>query len=80
MNYFFYLSHYFNIRKYTTLEKFFYIQDKYIDWNKIYGKKGMVEFHILVPKKFIIVEEEIAKIFACKGVNNAISTKLNKIN
>ena len=54
VNYFFYLSHYFNIRKYTTLEKFFYIQDKYIDWNKIYGKKGMVEFHILVPKKFII--------------------------
>ena len=54
VNYFFYLSHYLSIKKYTTLEKFFYIQDKYIDWNKIYGEKGMVEFHILVPKKSII--------------------------
>lgn len=54
VNYFFFLSHYVNFKKYTDLENFFYVQDKYIDWNKIYGKKGMVEFHILLPKKLII--------------------------
>ncbi len=54
VNYFFYLSHLINLKKSTDLENFFYVQDKYIDWNKIYGKKGMIEFHILVPKKLII--------------------------
>ncbi|WP_440912524.1 FAD-binding protein [Candidatus Pelagibacter sp.] len=54
VNLFFFLSHYLNFKKYTNLENFFYVQDKYIDWNKIYGKKGMIEFHILVPENFII--------------------------
>lgn len=54
VNYFFYLFHYFNIKKYTNLENFFYVQDKYTDWNKVYGKKGFKEFHILVPKNLII--------------------------
>ena len=54
VNYFFYLSHYLNFKKYTNLENFFYIQDRFIDWNKVYGKKGFIEFHILVPKKFLI--------------------------
>ena len=54
VNYFFYLSHFLNFKKYTNIENFFYIQDRYIDWNKIYGKKGMIEFHILIPKNFVI--------------------------
>ena len=54
VNYLFFISHYINFKKYTNLENFFYVQDKYIDWNKIYGKKGMLEIHILVPKNFII--------------------------
>lgn len=54
VNYFFYLYHFFNFTKYTDLDNFFYVQDKYIDWNKIYGKKGMIEIHILVPKNSIL--------------------------
>ena len=58
-NYYFYrivnicfiLFHLINIKKYVSFHDFFYIQDKYIDWNKLYGKKGFIEFHILVPKK-----------------------------
>ena len=45
--------HFFNFTKTTTIEKFFYIQDKFIDWNKLYGKRGFVELHILIPKKYI---------------------------
>ena len=54
VNIFFFISHYINFSKYTNLENFFYVQDKYVDWNKIYGKKGFIEFHILVPKNSII--------------------------
>ncbi len=54
VNYFFYLSHLLNLKKNTNIENFFYVQDRYIDWNKIYGKKGMIEFHILIPKNFVI--------------------------
>lgn len=51
VNIVFFLSHYLNPIKKVQFEKFFYIQDKYYDWNKIYGDEGFVEVHILIPKK-----------------------------
>ena len=67
VNIFFFISHYINFKKYINLENFFYVQDKYIDWNKIYGTKGFIEFHILVPKNLIIIFLEDFFLFCKKN-------------
>tara|TARA_B100000989_G_scaffold298957_1_gene291381 strand:+ start:7487 stop:8803 length:1317 start_codon:yes stop_codon:yes gene_type:complete len=41
-------------KKTTHLDNFFYAQDKYLDWNKLYGKKGFFQFQILLPKNKIL--------------------------
>ena len=66
-NFVFLLSHYLNFSKTTSLEDFFYIQDKFIDWNTIYGKKGFLEFHILVPKENIFNFLNVFFIFCKKN-------------
>lgn len=72
-NYVFFLSHFLNFFKTTSLENFFYVQDKIIDWNKIYGNNGFLEFHILIPKKNIF---NFLKFFFTFCKNNKIFANL----
>ena len=53
-NFLFKCFHFINFNNKDTFENFFYVQDKFIDWNRLYGKKGFVEFHILVPDRYAI--------------------------
>ena len=48
---FFIKEKYLNYKKLISFENFFYKQDVYLDWNKVYGRKGFFEFHILVDNK-----------------------------
>lgn len=50
----FYLMNRFKGNNIEHLNNFFYAQDKFIDWPKLYGKKGFFEFHILVPQVNVI--------------------------
>ena len=38
-------------KKICTINDFFYPQDKFVDWNKVYGKRGFFELQILVSNK-----------------------------
>tara|TARA_Y100001935_G_C17226548_1_gene468094 strand:+ start:427 stop:1038 length:612 start_codon:yes stop_codon:yes gene_type:complete len=45
----------------TNLNNFFYPQDNFTDWNKIYGKKGFIEIQFLIDKNnFKNLMEEIS--------------------
>ena len=38
-------------KKIVSLENFFYPLDKISNWNRIYGKKGFIQYHFILPKK-----------------------------
>ena len=38
-------------KKICTINDFFYPQDKFVDWNKVYGKRGFFELQVLVSNK-----------------------------
>ena len=38
-------------KKTTNLYNYFYPQDKFLNWNKLYGDKGFVQIQILIKKK-----------------------------
>lgn len=66
--------YYYNIHKNTTgkvtIDDFFYPLDGLANWNRIYGKKGFVQYQIVIPKK--LSYEGISKIL--KTVNNSKHT------
>ena len=51
-------------KKIENYNKIFYPQDKYLDWNKVYGKNGFFQIQILIPKyKFINLMNKIYSFF-----------------
>ena len=62
------------------MDKYFYAQDKYLDWNLLYGSKGFLQFQILIPNnnisKFLNEFYNFCKIF--KVYSNLIVAKPQK--
>ncbi len=56
---YFYLNKISNKNKLTTWDNFFYPLDKILNWNKLYGKRGFIEFQCVLPleNSFIGVSE-----------------------
>ncbi len=52
LNFFYRLSKAYFFKKQTDMNSFFYPQDKFLDWNKLFGKKGFFECQFLVKEKY----------------------------
>lgn len=67
-------------KKIIHMDKYFYAQDKYLDWNLLYGSKGFLQFQILIPNnnisKFLNEFYNFCKIF--KVYSNLIVAKPQK--
>lgn len=54
VNILFIFYHKFVLGKVVNLDKFFYPQDKYLNWNLLYSKKNFLEFHLFIEKEYLL--------------------------
>lgn len=50
-SFYYWLGKYINNKSYVDWDSYFYPLDKIIGWNKIYGKRGLIQFQCVIPTK-----------------------------